>query len=63
MGGNHYLHPNESSCKIDLSISGTEVDVSEGKMLPIGRRLVRECTIDELLFAVQHKIKEDKPPG
>ena len=61
MDGRHSMYPGQNNCQIRLEIVGTDVDVSEGKMLPIGRRLVRECTIDELLFAVQHKIKEDVP--
>jgi hypothetical protein len=63
MGGRHSIFPGQNNCQIKLEIAGTGVDVSEGKMLPIGRRLVRECTIDELLFAVQHKIKDEKLPG
>ena len=61
-GNRAIIRPASSRLKIDISIIGEDVNI-DGFDPRISRRVVRDCSIDELLFAIQHKIKEDKPPG
>lgn len=59
-GNRAIIRPASSRLKIDISIIGEEITI-DGFDPRISRRVVRDCSIDELLFAIKHKIKEE--PG